>query len=322
MSKKAKHGSSKSNDKSGKKDHKFFAAFDKLQVMSGDQLLSTKHPPTQKHWGRHVVGGSLGMVYGTRGAGKTHFITGMAVAMASGEKFLGLGPKKARTVLILDGEMGTKLFKKRLEETRKSLKVDSIKNLKIFCPDMFKHVMPSLADANGQECIDELITEDIDVVIVDNYSAWNRGGREDADGWGPWGEWMLKHKHLGRAVILVHHANKSGGQRGTSRKEDALDFVIRLEATKHPEHTDALSFNLEWEKSRSEGKADTKPMRVTRIERKEKPPKWDHEIIQTKDERQAMAADLRSKKMSLAAIGKQMGIDKSNVSRLLKGVKT
>jgi|SRR6516162_856742 hypothetical protein len=35
--------------------------------------------------------------------------------------------------------------------------------------------------------------------------------------------WALQLRRAGKSVILIHHAGKSGRQRGTSRKEDALE---------------------------------------------------------------------------------------------------
>ena len=35
-------------------------------------------------------------------------------------------------------------------------------------------------------------------------------------------------RKAGRAVLMVHHANKQGLQRGSSRREDMLDLVMAL----------------------------------------------------------------------------------------------
>jgi hypothetical protein len=40
--------------------------------------------------------------------------------------------------------------------------------------------------------------------------------------------WLLRLRRKGIAVLLVHHAGVNGRQRGTSRREDALDTVIAL----------------------------------------------------------------------------------------------
>ena len=50
----------------------------------------------------------------------------------------------------------------------------------------------------------------------------------DADSWVPVQAWALAQRRAGRSVLFVHHAGKSGLQRGTSRKEDVLDTVIAL----------------------------------------------------------------------------------------------
>ena len=306
---------------SSKKKTKYLEPSDKLTLISGDKLIKLDHKPTRHYWGNHVTDGMLGMLYGPRGSGKTFAALGIAISIATGKKFLGHGPEKPRNVLLLDGEMGTKLLKQRTQEMRKSLGADNLKNLSIFSPDMYRHVLPTLAGKEGQTAIDGLISKNVNVVIVDNISAWNHGGREDADGWSAWAEWMLKHKHLGRTVILIHHANKGGGQRGTSRKEDNLDFVIQLSPFSNPKHPTALSFNLTWEKVRSEGKESTPVLQVTRVERDKKPPKWEHLEVAGLEGRIAEAVELSEKGMAPKQIAEAMGVTKSSVSRYLKAGK-
>ena len=40
--------------------------------------------------------------------------------------------------------------------------------------------------------------------------------------------WLNKLRHQGYAVLDVHHAGKNGSQRGASRKEDIMDYIIQL----------------------------------------------------------------------------------------------
>jgi putative DNA primase/helicase len=51
----------------------------------------------------------------------------------------------------------------------------------------------------------------------------------DSDAWSPIQQWLLQLRRRGLAVLIVHHAGKTGGQRGTSRREDVLDssFCLR-----------------------------------------------------------------------------------------------
>ena len=290
----------------------------KLTLISGDRLLKLKHKRTHHHWGSLITSSMTGMLYGPRGAGKTYASLGIAVAMSTGRPFLGLAPSRPRSVVVLDGEMGSKLMKRRLKEMRKSLGADSLGNLLVLTPDMYAHPLPSLGTQKGQAMIDALIPDDTDVIIVDNMSCWNAGGGEDADAWNPWGEWLLKHKHLGRTVIMVHHAGKGGQQRGTSRKEDAMDFVMALTVEKDAEHPDALCFGIEWQKLRTVGRASAPALRVTRVEVKDKSPKWEFRQQPSLSDRVMQATLLQDDGMSMRAIAAEMGVNAGTVSRWLK----
>lgn len=306
--------------KEGSKVRNILMPSETLSLMSAEALLDLEHKPTHGHWGKLITNEMIGMLYGPRGSGKTYAALGLAVAMSTGKPYLGLKPSHPRKVVMLDGEMGSKLMKRRMKEMRASLGAETLGELLVLTPDMYAHVLPSLGTQRGQEEINRLIPDDTDVIIVDNVSAWNRGGREDADGWNLWAEWLLKHKHLGRTVIVVHHANKGGGQRGTSKREDNLDFVIKLNPTPDPEDTDALSFTLSWEKVRAVGKSESRAIHVTRAERDGKPPKWKYRDVPTLDGRLARAIEMRDGGKTLEEIGAVLGINKSSVSRMLTGI--
>lgn len=68
-----------------------------------------------------------------------------------------------------------------------------------------------------------------DLVVIDNLATLARGFDDNrVESWQPVQEWLLSLRRMGKAVLLVHHAGKSGGQRGSSAKEDILETVIRL----------------------------------------------------------------------------------------------
>jgi len=297
----------------------YLQASETLSLMRGDKLLQFKTRRPHRHWGDLITSSMTGMLYGPRGAGKTYAVLGLAAAMATGLPFLGLAPSRPRKVVILDGEMGSVLMKRRLRELRNSLGASSLGNLLLLTPDMYTRPLPSLSTKAGQDAIDALLPEDTDVIIIDNISSWNIGGTEDADGWGSWGEWLLRHKNRGRTVILVHHAGKRGQQRGTSRREDALDFVIALRPEVDPQHVDALCFSMVWEKLRAVGKQSAPALRVTRVEPTEGAPKWRYKVLASQDERVAQALALRREGLSTRKIGERMKVDASTVSRWLKG---
>jgi len=50
----------------------------------------------------------------------------------------------------------------------------------------------------------------------------------DSDAWGEIQDRLLRLRRRGISVLIVHHAGKRGGQRGTSRREDVLDTSFSL----------------------------------------------------------------------------------------------
>jgi putative DNA primase/helicase len=62
---------------------------------------------------------------------------------------------------------------------------------------------------------------------------------------------LLRLRRKGVAVLLVHHAGVNGRQRGTSRREDALDTVIALRRPADYSPEQGARFEVHLEKVRS-----------------------------------------------------------------------
>ena len=116
--------------------------------------------------------------------------------------------------------------------------------------DLTEEGLPDLGTVEGQAELDAQIG-DAEIIFADNISTLVRSGKEnEAEGWTLVQEWGLRHRRCGRSIIFVHHANKNGMQRGTSKREDVLDTVIVLKrpADYTPEH--GARFEVHFEKSR------------------------------------------------------------------------
>jgi hypothetical protein len=58
-----------------------------------------------------------------------------------------------------------------------------------------------------------------------------RSGKEDeSDSWLPIQNWLLSLRSLGKSVLKIHHAGKSGQQRGTSRRVQAGVELLKVAA--------------------------------------------------------------------------------------------
>jgi replicative DNA helicase len=193
----------------------------RLDVPDREMLL---HPflPTQ----------GLALLYSKRGVGKTFLSLGISIAVASGSSFLKWAAPSARKVLYVDGEMPLSAIKQRILDINAGFDIGHpLDNLRIITPDLQDRGLPDLSTISGQDEIEEHL-DGVTLLVLDNLSALVRAIKEnEGEGWLPVQDWALDLRRRGISVLFVHHAGKSGAQRGTSRREDLLDSVLTL---KHP----------------------------------------------------------------------------------------
>src|SRR5438094_152852 len=97
----------------------------------------------------------LVMIYSKRGVGKTHLALGMAVAVASGTKFLRWAAPSPQPVLYIEGELPASLLQKWLAEIAASIDADVVgENLRIITPDLQEWGTADLATLAGQSAIE------------------------------------------------------------------------------------------------------------------------------------------------------------------------
>jgi len=179
--------------------------------------------------------------------------------------------------------------------------------------DLQERGIPSLATAEGQAFVD-LDVREADLIVVDNIATLaGTGGENESDAWRPVQDWALRQRAAGRSVLFIHHANKNGGQRGTSAREDVLDSVLSL--TRPPGYDASMGarFECHFTKSRGFYGPDAEP-----FEAKFDGERWTTGSIQAGDDISDLTA-LQKAGMSVRQIADRAGISKSAVSRKLKG---
>ena len=216
------------------------AAFRKLKIKPRKRLLGD--------WFRE---GDTGFIFSRRGVGKTWIAWAIARALATGER---LGPweagEEAVTVCYLDGEMPAELMQQReisFGDECENLTLINHEILFALTGVVLNLRLPEVQQAITKFCVDT----GQKVLVVDNLSTLVSGVKEnDSDAWELLLPWLLDLRRRKIAVILVHHAGRSGEMRGTSRREDSVFWIIKLE--EDPDYTDkGCSFIQRFDKERN-----------------------------------------------------------------------
>jgi putative DNA primase/helicase len=260
----------------------------------------------------------LVMLYSKRGVGKTYVALGISIAVASGAHFLRWNAPKPRKVLYVDGEMPACSLKDRLASLlvgfAESSQIPDSQNLRIITPDLQERGLPDLASIEGQHAIEDEL-EGTNLLVLDNLSALARTGKEnEGEGWLPVQEWALSLRRQGISVLFVHHAGKSGTQRGTSRREDLLDSVLALRQPSDYSPSDGLRCEIHFEKTRGFLGEEAKPIHVRMELSADGKANWIVEDAEKSKEERAL--ELINLGWSVRDVAEQVGLSKSKVQRL------
>lgn len=227
-------------------------------------IAKMKFSPTLSLLGAWLLAPSLGMIYGKRGSGKSFLAMAIALCVAGGGKFLKWASRAASRVAYVEGELGKQVIQNRVKALVTGCDYDfDVGQLEFLTYEDTGGVIPNLADPDWQEYYSQYIRHK-DLIIFDHLSACVRPGpREtEVEAWARVQEWAIKARGDGKAIIFIHHAGKSGAQRGTSTREDALDYVIALRQPALYEATLGCQFELHFEKARHFFGEEAEPLSV------------------------------------------------------------
>jgi putative DNA primase/helicase len=193
---------------------------------------------------------SLAMLYAPRGIGKSWLGLTIGLAVASGGPVLHWNAPRPRRVLFVDGEMVLSDLQVRLNSILAGLGTEIPNDgFRVLAADHSEHGI-NLGSAEGQQELERHL-DGVDLLILDNLSTLMANGSEGAsDAWLPMQNFLLRLRRKGVAVLLVHHAGVNGRQRGTSRREDALDTVIALRRPADYSPEQGARFEVHIEKAR------------------------------------------------------------------------
>jgi hypothetical protein len=294
---------------------KFVPAYKKSIVrLNVCALLEKEFPPRETILKPWLPEKGLAMIFAERGIGKTWIAMNICYAVAGGGSFLGWDAERPRRVVYIDGEMPAAVIQERFSRIVANaafyLPED---NLQIISADLQPDGLPNLADPNAQQFYDDAI-RDAELICVDNLSTVCRVLKEnEADSFGPVQEWLLRQRAAGKSVISVHHAGKTGAQRGTSRKEDVLDTVIELRRPPGYDASEGARFEIHFSKSRGFWGEDAKPFEAWLREGQ-----WERYDLSDTGYDVETLRSLKKQGLSYRKIAERVGASKSTVADKLK----
>jgi hypothetical protein len=201
-------------------------------VVTSSELNNLQLVPRKKLLGDWFCEGDLGFIFAFRGVGKTWLALAIAQALSTGGKLGEWQAREAVKVLYVDGEMPPDLMRSRCEGLDASNDNLQFLNHEILFDRSGKVL--NVANREIQQAITQrCMASGVKVLILDNLSTLASGMREnEADSWELVNNWLLDLRRQKIAVVIVHHAGRSGEMRGTSKREDNVFWIIALDDMK------------------------------------------------------------------------------------------
>jgi hypothetical protein len=195
---------------------------------------------------------SIGMVAADRGTGKTMLAMSFCDAISRG---VGFGPWEGgapANCLYVDGEMVAHDIIERLNYFAPGERPAQLYTFSDHYATSTGFPGANLLDPDWCNGVKEFcLAHGVRYVVFDNLASLAGEGDENASKeWAPIAKHFRELRFAGIATHLLHHTNKSGGQRGTHAREDALDYSIMLERPKDYEPDMGASFILRFTKAR------------------------------------------------------------------------
>jgi putative DNA primase/helicase len=230
-----------------------------LSILSAADLLAADLAPRDELLGSLLASDTAALVWGPAGIGKSFFALSIAWAVASGGSFLGWQSPRPHRVLYVDGEMGATSLRERL-----ALFGPPPAGLALSAHDLGGGPILDLTETLGLKRL-MAAWDDPELVVLDTLGSLAGLRSGDPERWDRLQRFLMHQRKHRRAVLLVHHANKAGAMRGTTRREDALDLVMAL---RHPAQGTTTGkgtagnarFEIHFEKVRRRGAVPLAPM--------------------------------------------------------------
>ncbi|MCE5210740.1 MAG: AAA family ATPase [Deltaproteobacteria bacterium] len=295
-------------------------------IMSMSELIKQNFIPKPfliKPWLRH---GEIGMITAGRGIGKTWLALSIALAATRSYTIGGWETDIPTGCMYLDGEMSKYWLQSRIIALQNGLVRDQkAARLKFLSSDYMRSslkISPKLTNPKWRKAIfDYLIkNQDIRLLIIDNLACLTPGIDENLKkDWDDIAQWLYDLRALEVAVILIHHTGKGGEQRGTSAREDALDFSIKLKRPEGYLPEEGANFIVEFTKTRELDGNAVKEMHLN-LRKTVHGVEW--EVLEAETKKNGLILSmLKEGNLKQTEIAKELGVSPAYVSQVRKKAK-
>jgi hypothetical protein len=285
-------------------------------VITASVLHDLKLTPRKKLLGDWFAEGDCGFIFAPRGVGKTFFATAIARALSMGGKLGDWKAPEAVKVLYADGEMPADLMRERIEGLDASTENFLFLNHEILFDRTGKVL--NTANRDVQQAITQCCAASgVKVLFLDNLSTLASGMKEnEADSWELVNPWLLDLRRRKIAVVIIHHAGRSGEMRGTTKREDNVFWIIALDdAKKNAEDKRGARFVSRFTKPSRNTQEDLPAFEWHFLTEPNGEVSISHKLAQTMDVFLGLVGDGVN---DCAAIADEMKISKASVSRMAK----
>jgi len=215
-----------------------------------DDLMIAERPALLGDWFKAA---DTGFIYGKRGLGKSWLALALARALTEGCKCGPWSASRVCRVLYVDGEMSVDDLRSRNHALRKKKgELMFLSHQIVF--DRTRKALCLSEPAQQAELTAFCEREKIQVLILDNIACLFRGIEENsADDWRDQIEhWLLDLRRRGIAVVIVAHAGRNTAtMRGTSKREDAAFWILRLDEVSGADEHNGAKFVTRFVKNRN-----------------------------------------------------------------------
>jgi putative DNA primase/helicase len=294
---------------------------DKMNPLTYQEIKESTPPPIEYILYPWLPKQGIAFIYAATGVGKTMFTLNVAYSAASGGNFLKFKCPKPRKVLYVDGEMAyPQLHARFMDVIKQQGELDHKDNWYLLTPDKAIFKLPHICSPEGQEYYSKKIEQlGIELLVLDNLSTLSSIDENNSEQWKIIQDWLVSLRKKGISIIIVHHSGKEKrGYRGTSRMLDCVDTAISLQDLSQSDFENEIingkKFKISYQKNRSFGGQDALEFEVTLTSSG-----WHYESIEKTN--LVRIAEMFNNKMRQVNIAREMGVDESYVSRMVRKAK-